>query len=165
MASLYRPGSHLYGLCGFRRIDAAGLEHGTIFCACLRRAAGDYSGDGYPCLDRAGVRAGSVTVSLRFAGPMLRCHWLLGPAATAATLTLVELFIWHVIPVFGMAQCFARVTSAVPATIQFAAYAGLGGVVFALVFSQSLLASLLSYVRERDPDRFKKCTASCCLSR
>lgn len=98
------------------------------------------------------------TLALGLASRMLGTHWLLGPAFAAAVLTLVELFVWHLVPIFGMAQCFARVTSAVPAVVQFAAYTGLGGVVFALVFSQGLLASLLSRFARPDPDRWKKVT-------
>lgn len=97
------------------------------------------------------------TIALVFASRLLRGHWLLGPIAIAALLTLVELFIWHVIPVFGMAQCFARVTSATPIAVQFVAYTGLGGVVFALIFSQAMFASILAQAARQDSDRTKKC--------
>lgn len=96
------------------------------------------------------------TLILGYAGRWLRAHWLLGPAVVAASVVLAELFVWHVVPVFGMAQCFARVTSAVPMAVQFAAYIGLGGVVFALIFSQAMLASILVRCGRSDPDRLKK---------
>jgi apolipoprotein N-acyltransferase len=68
--------------------------------------------------------------------------WL-GPCWCASVVCLFELFLWHAIPVFGTAQCFARVATAAPALIQFAAYTGLIGVVFASVWIQSTVAILL----------------------
>lgn len=72
---------------------------------------------------------------------------LLGPITCAATVCLFELGLWHILPIFGTAQCFARVTTAAPMLIQFAAYTGLIGVVFVLVLLQALVSNL--YLRPR----------------
>jgi apolipoprotein N-acyltransferase len=66
-----------------------------------------------------------------------------GPLAAAAMLTLVELAVWHAVPMFGTAQCFVRPLSAVPWLVAFAAYTGVGGVVFAVTAVQALLVSAL----------------------
>jgi len=66
-----------------------------------------------------------------------------GPLAAAAALTLVELAIWNVVPMFGTAQCFVRPLSAAPALVAFAAYTGVAGVVFAVTAIQALLVSTL----------------------
>lgn len=85
-----------------------------------------------------GVLQWCLVVSLL--GYCARCSWWLGSIASAALICLVELFAWHAIPVFGAAQCFARVTSATPMLVQFAAFGGLISVVFILVLTQALLA-------------------------
>jgi apolipoprotein N-acyltransferase len=74
--------------------------------------------------------------------------WM-GPVGCASVVCLFELFLWHAVPVFGTAQCFARVASAAPALIQFAAYSGLIGVVFVLVWMQSTIAIVL--LKPRNP--------------
>lgn len=66
-----------------------------------------------------------------------------GPLAAAAVVTLVEIAIWHAVPMFGTAQCFARPLSAAPALVAFAAYTGVGGVVFAVTAAQALVVSAL----------------------
>lgn len=80
-------------------------------------------------------------------------RWLLQSTksllSVAGWFCLVELFVWHVIPVFGAAQCFARVTSATPIMIQFAALTGMVGIVFALVWTQGLLAQAIYQRRPR----------------
>lgn len=99
-----------------------------------------------------GVLQWMVVVPL--ANRVLQKYWLIGSLATASLFCIVELFVWHCIPIFGSAQCFARVTSAFPQAIQFASVTGLIGVVFVLIFTQSVLAHCL-----RSEDRRYKLVA------
>ncbi len=66
-----------------------------------------------------------------------------GSLAAAAAMTLLEFAVWHGIPLFGTAQCFARPLSAAPHLVGFIAYTGLGGLVFVLVAVQALLTNAL----------------------
>jgi apolipoprotein N-acyltransferase len=61
----------------------------------------------------------------------------------AAIFCVGELVVWHTFPLFGTAQCFARVTSNAPFVVQFAAYVGLIGVVFVTVAIQYCIATLV----------------------
>jgi apolipoprotein N-acyltransferase len=76
---------------------------------------------------------------------------IIGPLACAGAACLFELALWHLVPVFGTAQCFARVTGEAPWLIQFAAYTGLVGVVFILVWSQAMLGQIATLNRQRAP--------------
>jgi apolipoprotein N-acyltransferase len=66
------------------------------------------------------------------------CRPVLGPLAAAAAVTLVEVAVWHLVPMFGTAQCFVRPLSAAPAWCAFTAWTGVAGLVFVLTATQAL---------------------------
>lgn len=77
------------------------------------------------------------------AGRVLDRGAVLGPLAAAAVLALGEWTVWHVVPLFGTAQCFARPLSAAPAAIAFVAFTGVAGLVFALAATQALVVAAM----------------------
>lgn len=64
-------------------------------------------------------------------------------AGTGAVMVIVEWLDVSLIPVWGTAQCFARVWSACPFIIQLASLTGMLGLVFCLAALQALVARLL----------------------
>jgi apolipoprotein N-acyltransferase len=80
---------------------------------------------------------GIVVARLLIWGP------LRGPLAAAAAVTLLELLVWRVAPMFGTAQAFVRPLSAAPWLVGFVAYTGLGGLVFAVALWNAWLARAL----------------------
>ncbi len=105
-----------------------------------------------PILVAGAAMLGQWAVVAIFAGRHLGRGPVRGPLAAAAMLTLVEIAVWHAVPMFGTAQCFARPLSAAPALVAFAAFTGVGGVVFAVTAIQALLVSAL-----RGPSRLLPC--------
>ena len=76
----------------------------------------------------------------------------LGPLAAGAVAVLVEWVDFTVVPVWGTAQCFARVWSAAPLVAQLVAAGGVTVLVFVLVGGQALMGRLLwGAPRERLP--------------
>jgi apolipoprotein N-acyltransferase len=73
-----------------------------------------------------------------------------GPLAAAAAVTLLELFTWRAVPMFGTAQAFVRPLSAAPWLVGFVAYTGVAGLVFAVTLWNAWLARVL-VARERKP--------------
>ncbi|MBX3464750.1 MAG: hypothetical protein KF830_16390 [Planctomycetes bacterium] len=101
------------------------------------------------------VAAAATVVQWTLAAPLAaRCldrGAVRGPLAAAATLTLVELATWHLVPMFGTAQAFVRPLSAAPWLVAFAAYTGVGGVVFAVAALPALAVSALRGPRRGAP--------------
>lgn len=104
-----------------------------------------------PVLIAAGAALLQWTLAGSLAGRLLGSGDVRGALAAAAALTLVEITVWHAVPMFGTAQCFARPLSAAPAAVGFVAYTGVGGLVFALHAVQALLAVALRGPRRRMP--------------
>ena len=83
----------------------------------------------------------SISVGLRW---ILRWPPVWAALGTSAMVVAVEWVDVSLVPVFGTAQCFARVWSAWPSAIQLTALTGMLGLVFLVVFPQALLARLLA---------------------
>lgn len=66
-----------------------------------------------------------------------------GALGAGAVAVLAEWVDFNLVPVWGTAQCFARVWSAAPWAIQLVELVGMCGLVFVLVASQALLAGLV----------------------
>jgi apolipoprotein N-acyltransferase len=66
-----------------------------------------------------------------------------GPLLAGCAATVIEWAEFTLVPVFGTAQCFARVASASPPIVQIVSLFGMTGLVFVLVAGQALLARLL----------------------
>ncbi|MEQ1634808.1 MAG: nitrilase-related carbon-nitrogen hydrolase [Planctomycetota bacterium] len=70
-----------------------------------------------------------------------------GPVVSAlgigAAVTLFELAVWTLVPMFGTAQCFARPLSSAPDLVAFVAFTGMGGLVFVLTTLSALVANAL----------------------
>jgi len=96
-----------------------------------------------PIVVAAVAMLGQWALVAALAGRHLDRGAIAGPLAAAAMLTLVEIAIWHAVPMFGTAQCFVRPLSAAPWLVAFVAYTGVGGVVFAVTAVQALLVSAL----------------------
>lgn len=94
-----------------------------------------------PILVAAGASLVQWTLAAGLAGRRFAVGPLRGPLAAAAIVTMIEMVVWRAVPMFGTAQCFARPLSAAPALVAFAAYTGLGGVVFVLVTVQALVVA------------------------
>jgi apolipoprotein N-acyltransferase len=77
-------------------------------------------------------------------GRLIAGDSVLSALAAAAAVTMAELAVWHLVPMFGTAQCFALPLGSAPALVAFAAYTGLAGVVFAVIAGQALLVVLCS---------------------
>ncbi|MCC6999297.1 MAG: hypothetical protein IT370_32090 [Deltaproteobacteria bacterium] len=69
---------------------------------------------------------------------------VLGALAMAAAIVLVEWLSYTAIPVWGTAQCFARVWSAAPGALALLRWTGISGLVFVLVASQALALRVAS---------------------
>ncbi len=69
---------------------------------------------------------------------------VLGALAMAAAVVLVEWLSYTAIPVWGTAQCFARVWSAAPGALALLRWTGISGLVFVLVASQALALRVAS---------------------
>jgi apolipoprotein N-acyltransferase len=67
----------------------------------------------------------------------------LGPLAAGAIVAVVEWVDFTLVPVWGTAQCFARVWTAAPFVAQIVSAAGVTGLVFLLVSVQALLGRLI----------------------
>ncbi len=78
------------------------------------------------------------TLALPLAARLLARGGALGALGAAAVVTLLEIGAWHAVPMFGTAQCFALPLGDAPWLVAFAAYTGLGGVVFAALAVQAL---------------------------
>ncbi len=68
----------------------------------------------------------------------------LGPLAVGAVAVIVEWVDFNLVPVWGTAQCFARVWTAAPKAAQIVSLAGVTGLVFVLVAGQALLVRALT---------------------
>lgn len=104
-----------------------------------------------PILAIGGAVVLQWTLLAMVVGRLLTRGPLLGALAAAAAVTLGEWAIWHLVPMFGTGQCFARVLAAAPALVAFTAFTGMAGVVFALVLTQGLLVGLLQGPERRAP--------------
>ena len=71
------------------------------------------------------------------------------PIAVGAVAVIVEWIDFSLLPVWGTAQCFARVWSAAPFSIQFVSITGVTGLVFVLTTAQALLASVIATLLAR----------------
>ena len=71
-----------------------------------------------------------------------RAPW--GGLGVAAVAVVIEWFDFTVIPIWGTAQSFVRVWSAVPVAIQFVSITGVLGLVFVVVAPQALLVQVLA---------------------
>lgn len=74
---------------------------------------------------------------------VLRWPPVTGALAAGAVVALVEWANFTLVPVWGTAQCFARVWSAAPFAVQIVSLTGMTGLVFVLVAAQALVAALL----------------------
>ncbi|MBK8096266.1 MAG: hypothetical protein IPK26_04120 [Planctomycetes bacterium] len=92
-----------------------------------------------PILALAAVNVAQWSFAAPWAARLLAAGPVRGPLAAAALLTLVEVAVWHLVPLFGTAQCFARPLSAAPALCAFVAFTGVGGLVFVLLATQALV--------------------------
>ncbi|HEX5054210.1 MAG TPA: nitrilase-related carbon-nitrogen hydrolase [Planctomycetota bacterium] len=101
------------------------------------------AGTSLPILVAAAAALLEWTLLPLLLGRLLARGPVLGAFAAAAAVTAVEVAIWHLVPMFGSAQCFARVLSAGPALVAFAAYTGVAGVVFVQWSTQALVAAWL----------------------
>jgi len=105
-----------------------------------------------PMLMIAGLEIPILVVALMFfiewsvlsivAGKLIGRGPILGPASAAAVITVTEMTLWHLVPIFGHGQCFIRPLAQAPWLIAFVAYTGMGGAVFILVFLQGLVLGL-----------------------
>lgn len=76
---------------------------------------------------------------------------VLGALGGAGAVTLLEIITWHVVPLFGTAQCFARPLGYAPAVIGFIAWTGVAGLVFVSTAVQALFANALFAQRRAAP--------------
>ena len=93
------------------------------------------------------------------AAAALRTPGALGALGAASAIALVEWAGFSLVPIWGTAQSFARTWSAAPPVASVVAYAGVGGLVFAVAGAQALLARLV-WQRER---RFASGVVLCTL--
>ena len=89
------------------------------------------------------------TLATVLAGRLWQRGNVLDALAAAGAVTLVEIALWHLVPMFGTAQCFALPLVDAPWLVAFAAFTGLGGVVFASLALQALLVAALRGERRR----------------
>lgn len=78
-------------------------------------------------------------------------HPVLGPLAVGAVWYLLDWVNFTAVPVWGMAQSFARSWTAVPFAIQFIALTGISGVLFAVGTLQGLTAFAVNTRPDRRP--------------
>jgi apolipoprotein N-acyltransferase len=98
-----------------------------------------------------------ISVGLRW---ILRWPPVWAALGASAMVVAVEWVDVSLLPVFGTAQCFARVWSAWPGAIQVTALVGMLGLIFLLVFPQALVARLLAGDRRRS---FGKAAIAFCV--
>ena len=67
----------------------------------------------------------------------------IGPLAAGAVVAIVEWVDFSAVPIWGTAQCFARVWTAAPPVAQIVSVAGVTGLVFLLVSAQALAGRLI----------------------
>ena len=71
---------------------------------------------------------------------LLPKHPILGPAAVGAVWYILDWINFTAVPIWGMAQSFARSWTAYPFAIQFISITGIGGVLFVIGMLQGLAA-------------------------
>ncbi len=76
-------------------------------------------------------------------------HPVLGPIAVGAAWTLLDWANYTAVPIWGMAQSFARSWTAYPFAIQFISITGIGGVLFVVASVQGLVANQIVYPQKR----------------
>jgi apolipoprotein N-acyltransferase len=77
------------------------------------------------------------------AASSLRRGPIAGSLQTAALVTLLELAVWSLVPMFGTAQAFVRPLSAAPALVGFVGFSGVAGLAFLVVAWNALLCAAL----------------------
>lgn len=102
-----------------------------------------FAGTAPPIVAAAALALLQWPITAMLAGRVLDRGAVLGPLAAAAVVALGELAVWHSVPLFGTAQCFARPLSAAPAAVGFVAFTGVAGLVFALAATQALLVAAM----------------------
>ncbi|MBL9075903.1 MAG: hypothetical protein JNL08_00285 [Planctomycetes bacterium] len=122
-----------------RRTWLFGLVFGLAYASVILLAAGLAP----PVLAAAAANVLQWTFATWLCARHLERGPVRGPLAAAATLTLVEVALWHLVPVFGTAQAFVRPLSAAPMLVAFVAYTGVGGLVFVVAALQALLVAAL----------------------
>lgn len=78
-------------------------------------------------------------------------HPILGPLAVGAVWYILDWLNFTAVPIWGMAQSFARSWTAVPFAIQFIALTGISGVLFAVGTLQGLTAFAINSRPDRRP--------------
>lgn len=116
---------------------------GAVFGAAYGAALLPSVGLALPILVAAAAALLQWTVAAGLAGRRLVTMTLRSTLAAAATVTLVEMVVWRIVPMFGTAQCFTRPLSAAPQLVAFVAFTGIGGLVFAVTALQALLVAAL----------------------
>jgi apolipoprotein N-acyltransferase len=116
-----------------------GLVLGIFYGLPLLLAAGG----GAPVLVAAGLLLIEWPLVAALGARMLRAGPVWGAVGLASVIAFVEIALWRIVPLFGTAPCFARVQSAAPELVQFAAWTGLAGVAAVILGLQALVASLL----------------------
>lgn len=122
-----------------RRTWLFGLVFGLAYASAIVAAAGLAP----PVLIAAGANVLQWTFATWLCARHLDRGPMRGPLTAAAMLTLVEVALWHLVPVFGTAQAFVRPLSAAPMLVAFVAYTGVGGLVFVVAALQALLVAAL----------------------
>ncbi|MHC4553342.1 MAG: nitrilase-related carbon-nitrogen hydrolase [Planctomycetota bacterium] len=82
---------------------------------------------------------------------LLPRHPVLGPLAVGALWYLLDWINYTAVPIWGMAQSFARSWTAYPFTIQFISITSITGVVFVIGVLQGIAAWYLVYPEKRKP--------------
>jgi len=116
-----------------------GFSFGAAYSAAVVASAGL----ALPIVAAGAVSTLQWTIGGLLAGRVLLRGAVAGPLAAAATLTLLELLVWNVFPLFGTAQAFVRPLSAAPMLVAFVAFTGVAGLVFVVAALQALVLSAL----------------------